>query len=298
MSGWSARPKMPQLGLPMMQLILKQLSTRLSLILDFIKFDDEIGCPSDEFQIKFDVSGFSGKNKPFRVLDCWIDDGGNMNMLNGPRRGLLVLAVLAFFSVSDARADRPAKEEFRERIPTQEPAVQQRQAVERRDESEWKVRLSPGVTVWFFDKEDNEVGAAAYMDFWRTDLPWNFRVGVEGAHIDLEQDNAAGLEDGPGREPRISYFRIPFSVEYMMPVAENTTWYIGGGPDILHTANDLEETEVGMHLGTRVNYAFDEHWGVAVEGGYMWGDVKTPGDTGGDLQLDGWYVTPTVGYVF
>jgi len=166
------------------------------------------------------------------------------------------------------------------------------------DEScEWKVRLSPGVTVWFFDKENTLPGPSAFLDFWRTDIPINYHVGIEGRHMHLGQDAAAFAMENPDKTTRVTYMRIPFAVEYMHPLAEQVMLYAGGGPDIIHTANDLEDTSVGMHLATRVHYAFTKHWGTALEAGYMWDSVD--GASGGsNVNLDGAYITPTISYTF
>jgi len=160
---------------------------------------------------------------------------------------------------------------------------------------EWKFRLSPGMTIWFFDKESNLPGPAAALDVWRTDVPLNFHVGVEGRHMYLGQEAADFAREAPDKTTRITFIRIPFALEYMHPLAERVMWYAGLGPDIIHTANDLEDTNVGMHIGTRLHYAFDKHWGAAVEAGYMWGDVDGEGE---DVSLDNAYITPTVSYTF
>lgn len=208
-----------------------------------------------------------------------------------------VLAVcgLVCSLVGEAVADRPAREEFRETIPGREPPPLVRTEPLPVDSAEWKFRLSPGVTVWFFDKEDDTAGPALFMDFWRTDIPVNWRVGIEGRHLDLEQPSSDAIAEFPGKTPEITFIRIPFSVEYIMPLWDNTDLYLGGGPDIIHTANDLSETEVGGHLAARLHYAFNERWGAAVEGGYLWAQVDGPA---GDIELDGAYVTPQVSYTF
>lgn len=201
-------------------------------------------------------------------------------------------AVLAtFVCVNTSWADRPAKEEFRERAP-----VAADKKAEQRAATEWKHRLSPGVNVWMFDDEDSEVAPALHYDFWNTDTPLNYRVGVEGAHLDLEQDNAAGLADGPGREPRVTFVRIPFAVEYRHALGDALTWYIGGGPDLNIFANDASDTQVGGHLGTRLGWNFDEHWGISVDAGYMWANIDE--SETGDVNLDGAYISPLMNYTF
>ncbi|MBX7138925.1 MAG: porin family protein [Oligoflexia bacterium] len=163
------------------------------------------------------------------------------------------------------------------------------------DSCEWKVRLSPGVAVWFFKDEGNLPGASMALDVWRTDYPINFHVGVEGRHMYLTQESAQFAREWDDKTTRVTFIRIPFALEYMQPVAENTTWYIGAGPDILHTANDIVETNVGVHVSTRLHYAFDEHWGAAIEAGYMWGSIDGQDE---DVVLDNAFVNPTLAYTF
>lgn len=216
-----------------------------------------------------------------------------MKMKNFNWHSAVVLTGLVCMSVNvgDALADRPAKEEFRERAAEQ-PREQRPVA----QSSDWGVRLSPGVSVWMLDEEDTETAPALHLDVWRKDLPWNFRVGVEGQHVDLEQEEAAGLADGPGRQPRVTFVRIPFAVEYKHEI--NRTWaaYFGGGPDINVFANDASTTEVGAHLGARIHYAFNDHWGISVDGGYMWARIDE--DDSSKVDLDGAYVTPLLTYTF
>lgn len=160
---------------------------------------------------------------------------------------------------------------------------------------EWKFRTSLGVPVWFFDEEDTLPGAGAYFDTWRTDTPLSFRVGVEGRHMYLGQEAADFAREWPDKTTKITYLRIPFALEYMHPLAENTTGFIGVGPDIIHTANDLSETSVGLHVSARLHYAFDEHWGTSLEGGYVWAEVDGEGE---DVELDNAYITPALSYTF
>ena len=192
---------------------------------------------------------------------------------------------------ASAFADAPPPEQFEERIP-----IRQEQAQRFEEQGpEWKFRLSPGVTVWTFDEEDATVGPSLYADVWRTDIPVNFRVGVEGRHLNLEQAAAADIAEFPGKESEITYIRIPFAVEYYHDLTDDLRLYAGLGPDIVHTANDLSETTVGFHLGTRLHYAFNQHWGVAVEGGYLWTEVDGRSQ---DIDLDTAYITPQLSYTF
>lgn len=210
----------------------------------------------------------------------------------------LLLAGISLAGVNSARADQPPPEKFRERIPVEQPAAPKQEVSQKVvEEGGWGVRLAPGVTTYFFSDESNLPAPALYMDVFNRDWPLNFRMGVEGRHMFLSQDEAAAASDGPGRTPRITYIRIPFALEYVMPVAENTKLFLGGGPDIVHVANDIEDTTVGGHLGGRLQQNFDEHWGVAVEGGYMWAEVDGDNNVK-NVSLDGAYITPTLTYTF
>lgn len=177
-----------------------------------------------------------------------------------------------------------------------EPAIEHKQPVTSYvEDCEWKFRLSPGMTVWFFDEENNLPGPALYMDIWRTDYPINFHMGVEGRHMYLGQEEAEFAMEWEDKTTRVTYLRIPFALEYMNEIDDDTTWFIGAGPDIIHTANDISETNVGVHASTRVHYAFNEHWGVAVEAGYMWGHLDNDGP---NVSLDNAFITPTLAYTF
>lgn len=161
---------------------------------------------------------------------------------------------------------------------------------------DWGFRLAAGVPVWFFDEESELPGAGLYADLFNNGRRVNFRIGVEGRHMYLGQEEAESASEFPGKTPRITYMRIPLSAEYIVALdGDGTQLFLGGGPDIVHTANDIESTEVGAHLSARVLHNFDENWGIALEGGYMWGSADMPGD---DVNLDGAYVTPTLNYTF
>jgi hypothetical protein len=168
-------------------------------------------------------------------------------------------------------------------------------AQEMGEDCQWKFRLNPGMTAWFFDEEKQLVGPSLSMDIWRTDYPLNFHIGAEGRHMYLGQEEAQFAEEFDGKTPRITFLRIPMALEYMVTAAEDTTWFVGAGPDIIHTANDIGETAVGMHIGTRLHYAFNETWGASLEAGYMWGEIDGDGD---NVVLDNTYVTPAISYTF
>ena len=161
----------------------------------------------------------------------------------------------------------------------------------------WGSGISVGVPNYFFDKQDNEVGAGAYFDFYPCDKEYlNFRIGVEGSHIGVDEPGSEQYAEFPGKSTRLTFIRIPISAEYVVPFSDNGRVYLGVGPDLVRTANDLSDFTVGLHLSGRAEYSISSHWRLAVEGGYMWSEVSD--DNGPDINLDGAYVIPTVGYQF
>ncbi len=160
---------------------------------------------------------------------------------------------------------------------------------------QWKFRLSPGVTTWFFDEESELPGPSLGFDIWRADYPINFHAGVEGRHMYLGQEEAEFAQEFDDKTTQITFLRIPLAIEYMHSIDDTLTWYVGAGPDIIRTANDISETSVGMHVGTRLHLAFDENWGASIEAGYMWGEVDGQGS---DVVLDNTYITPAIAYTF
>jgi hypothetical protein len=207
-------------------------------------------------------------------------------------RYLISSLVLSLAVVSTAVADRPAPEQFRERIPMEEP-MPVATAVER---CGWGTRLSTGLPVHFFKDESTEAMPGLYLDVFPCETPINLRVGMEGIHMSLKQDGADYYAEWFDKNTKISYYRIPLSFEYAANVADNTTFYLGGGPDLIRTANDLSDFTVGGHLSGRLGYEFTNRVSLAVEAGYQWGRVEADG--GPKMNLDGAYVTPTVGYRF
>jgi hypothetical protein len=228
---------------------------------------------------------------------------------NTPVKILLACIGLAVLNSSVAFADGMVEEDTRtqrrvvkQKTVREEPAYREPAPVQRttyrEERDEWKSRLSAGVPVWFFDHEGKGLpGAGAYVDAWKTSVPLNFRMGVEGRHMYLGQEAAESRSEWTGKTPRVTFIRIPFALEYMKALDNRTTLFAGGGPDILHTANDNSDTDVGMHLSARVHHAFNDHWGVALEAGYMWGKVEAE-DTGRNIRLDNAFVTPQLAYTF
>ena len=120
--------------------------------------------------------------------------------------------------------------------------------------------------------------------------------------MDLTESGSEYYAEWIDKDPRITFIRIPFSAEWMIPLGEGATpqegamLYLGLGPDLIRTANDLSDFTVGLHLSGRLGYEFENNWLLAVEGGYMWSEVSDRG--GPDVSLDGAFVIPTIGYRF
>ena len=159
----------------------------------------------------------------------------------------------------------------------------------------WGSRFAAGAPIWFFDEESTEIGGGIYYDLYSRCLPLNLRLGAEVNHMGADQPNALASAEKPGSDARLTFIRIPFAVEYMTSVEEDTIFFAGLGPDIIHTANDIEDTSVGMHISTRILHNFTENWGAAIEAGYMWGEVN---DGHGDVTLDNAFIIPTLSYSF
>ena len=203
----------------------------------------------------------------------------------------LVMASLAAVLVSGvAFADMPAKEEFKETIPVAQP-----EPVVVEPACGWGYRLHAGVPIWFFKDEDSAATGGVYMDAFPCELPINLRVGAEVRHLGFDSKEAMYYAETGEDKAHITYVRIPISVEYMVELVEQTTLYLSIGPDLVSTANDVSDFTVGMHLGLRLMYEFENNVSVSLDSGYMWAQVK---DGGPDVSLDGAYLIPTLGYRF
>lgn len=216
--------------------------------------------------------------------------------------GALAIGVVTLATVATAQSrtnkvygDVVPADRLDERIPVPAERREDSRAAAVR-ESGWGMRVSPGLTVHMFDEEDTDVAGAVFFDVWERETPLNFRVGAEVGHMDFDQDNAVGSFEAGRDKAEVTYVRIPFAVEYIVPVADEMNLYLGGGPDILTSANDVDDTSVGGHLGARLGYDFADNWGVAVEAGYQWNELE--GRDGKDLDLDGAYISPLLTYTF
>jgi len=203
----------------------------------------------------------------------------------------ILLAFLAVMLVSGVVfADIAPKEEFKEKIPVVEPEVPVVM-----ETCSWGARFSAGVPVWFFRDEDTAASGGVYLDVFPCELPINLRVGAEVRHMGISQDNALAYVEQGEKEAKITYVRIPISAEYFVSLMDRTSLYLTIGPDLVRTANDISDFTVGMHLGARLMYEFENNISLSVEGGYMWAEVK---DDGPKVNLDGAYIIPTIGYRF
>lgn len=199
----------------------------------------------------------------------------------------IFVPVILFFGFTTALSIAPAE------VQAQQGSDRETEAYE--DCGGWGTRLSAGVPVWMFDKEDTDLGGGIYLDTYSCCHPINLRVGAEVGHIDLSQGSALANAEFPGKEVNATFVRIPFAAEYVHSLGDSTQLFVGGGPDIINTANDVSDTNVGLHLSARLHHQISNHFGVALEGGYMWGEVD---GEGGDIELDGAFVVPTVVYSF
>lgn len=161
----------------------------------------------------------------------------------------------------------------------------------------WGNRFSAGVPVWMFDEEASDAGGGVYFDLYHCCLPLNLRVGAEVTHMDANQESAlSAAEWNDGRDANLTFVRIPFAIEYVYSFNDSTRVFLGGGPDIIHTANDITETSVGAHLSARFMRDLTERFGIAVEAGYAWARVDT--EEAGDVVLDNAFIVPSLVYTF
>lgn len=161
----------------------------------------------------------------------------------------------------------------------------------------WKTNLGVGVSIWSFDSEDTETAPAAQLGFSHCQSPLTFSVGYQGGnHVNLDQASAQSIAEFPGKQPQVTLIRIPLGIEYEVELNEKASLFLGGGPDIIRTANDKSDTSIGGHLGVRLGYALADSWSLSVEAGYLWADVDSNGT--GDIELDTAYITPLLTYVF
>ena len=193
-----------------------------------------------------------------------------------------LLALLLLTSV--AIADEPGREEFQERIPL--PPTDE-VPVPAAAEDDWIFGVHGGVTVFTLADEHTQVGPALFVDARSTAVPLNLRVGVEGTHVNLEQDRVVNLP-GIGANPDVDYVRVPFAIEYYTDLCPKSTLFIGGGPDIISINGVSSDGDVGAHLGARVLQKITDTFGVSLEAGYQWADLDIYGDP---VDLDGAYIT-------
>ncbi len=148
--------------------------------------------------------------------------------------------------------------------------------------------LTPGFNVFFFDCQDTEFAPALYLDTRSTEVPLNLRVGIEGTRIrDAQQFRFTPESQFFGDEPDFNFLRFPLSLEGVIPVLPGTDILVGGGPDLLVIRGDGSDTDVGWHVGARLEQAVTERFAVSAGGGYLWGEADARGE---DLDLDSAFV--------
>ncbi|OVE80165.1 hypothetical protein BVY02_01085 [bacterium J17] len=152
-------------------------------------------------------------------------------------------------------------------------------------EGELHLGLSAGVNVLYFDCEDTMVAPGVFLDVAHDDLPLNFRVGVEGGTGEIEQFRF-NPDSRLQNDVDFNFVRIPFSLEYVQSVGEESAVHIGGGPDLFTVSRDISDTDVGMHLGARFVQGITDTLGISVEAGYLWAEAN---DKGEDIDLDSAY---------
>jgi Outer membrane protein beta-barrel domain len=158
-----------------------------------------------------------------------------------------------------------------------------------------KMSVGLGVNVLFFDCEDPTVAPGIRVNYGIADMPLNLQVGFEGANIDSVQYKFARPHPFGGKNPDITFLRLPVSLEYVIDVAENTGFYLGGGPDLFHIDGEGTDTDVGGHLGARVQHNITDTLGLSVETGYLWAEAK---QRSVKTDLDSAYVGTHVMYNF
>lgn len=218
---------------------------------------------------------------------------------------LLITAYALVFvgSLKPAFADSPGKEVFRERIPVREEETRAEPIQEERmvqaDESEWLFSVSPTVNMVFFKDDRNRPLYGLHFNARKSDIPINYRIGIEGAHFDSENPpiertfvNSGSFASGP----ELTFIRIPIAIEYFHEVNEDLNLYAGPGLDIIRIDNIVEDTGTALHLSGRLGYELTEDWEATVEGGYMFAeDLSTPE---GDADFSGPFVAAGLAYNF
>lgn len=216
----------------------------------------------------------------------------NMNkLLSSFFKSTLSVAILgSALMVGTASADAPGREEFKERIPlppTDEVPVPEA------DNDEWILGAHAGVTVFALADEHTQVGPALFFDARNTSVPLNFRVGVEGTHLNVQQSRVDGRPD-IGDTPDLTYVRVPTAIEYVADLCDKSTLYVGGGPDLISISGLGNDTDWGAHLGARVLNKITDNMGISLEAGYQWADLDI---YGGPIDLDGAYVTTLLSFL-
>ncbi len=152
--------------------------------------------------------------------------------------------------------------------------------------------IAGGVNLLYLNCEDTTVLPSLMVDYQPdADLPINLRLGVEGGKLDAEQGYYTPSSQFFMDKIDTTLIRVPLSVEYIHPVGEETKVFMGGGPSLLMIDGDadnsgieVDDTDVGLHLGARVQQAISDNIAVSLEGGYMFAEMDAAGD---DFDLNG-----------
>ena len=164
------------------------------------------------------------------------------------------------------------------------------------DDSFPYIALSTGLNVMHHDCHEARVATGVYADYRPSDdLPLNLRLGVEASNINANQFEFTPSSQFFQDQPDFVFIRIPLSIEYVAPIAEQTDFLIGGGPDIIHTSGNGADGNVGFHLGARFVQSLTDNITASVGAGYLWGETDARGE---DLDLDGAFTGASIGYRF
>ena len=189
--------------------------------------------------------------------------------------------------------------------PTPPPAVEE-EVIESAPAADEKPAMSPvssglrtsvagGINVLFFDCEDAAVAPGIYANYRIADAPLNIRLGFEGTRFKAEQWRFATNQPFE-QEPNINYFRFPLALEFVAPIiGDATELFVGAGPELDVINGTGNDTDVGWHVGARIEHAVADNLGLSLSSGYSWSDMKMSGE---EVDLDSAYVGTHLTYNF
>lgn len=175
-----------------------------------------------------------------------------------------------------------------------EPVTLRQEIVE--DVSEYSLLVSAGANVMYYNCHDTQIAGGIYGDVRKEGLPLNFRTGIEISNLNATdfffQPDSAFFQE----EPDFVLVRIPISLEYVIPVSEETEVLVGGGIDLIQTSGRGSDGDVGGHLEARLVQDLGSDISASVGTGYLWANTDTEG--GENLDLKGAYTGASIGYKF